>query len=260
MADVVVVGAGRMGSQIGTEYARAGHRVTFLVRSRGRAGAAPAVESADEIATAPELVVESLPEDLELKASVVRPLLARWPEAIFATNTSSLEIGALGAAAGAPERTIGTHYWNPPLLMPLVEVIAGPETAPAVVERVVALLEAIGKRPIRVRRDVPGFIWNRLQFALLREALWLLDAGVASAEDIDEVVRDGLARRLRLTGPFETAELGGLETFAQVAENLFPVLSNATDAPRLREWTPRDEAELAALARRRDAALARELR
>ncbi|MCW3066409.1 MAG: 3-hydroxyacyl-CoA dehydrogenase family protein, partial [Solirubrobacterales bacterium] len=192
-------------------------------------------------------------------AEVLRPAVARWPGAIVASNTSSLSVTELALAVGAPERTIVTHYWNPPLLMPLVEVVPGPRTERRVVERVSALLTQLGKRPVLVRRDVPGFIWNRLQFALLREALWLVDEGVASAEDVDLVVRDGLARRLRLTGPFATAELGGLETFARIAENLFPVLSQATDAPALRAWTPRDEATLTALAARRDAALSREL-
>lgn len=148
---VLVVGAGRMGSQIGTEYAIGGHTVTF--RARDLAATERRVEQSLEIArglglptddpvrargirtTIPheapgnfDLMVESLPEDLALKASILRPLVERQPNAAIATNTSSLSVGELGDELGAPERTLGTHYWNPPLSMPLVEVIPGPHT------------------------------------------------------------------------------------------------------------------------------------
>jgi len=286
MVDALVIGAGRMGPQIACEYALGGCRVALLARDRERGTAAAraafavaaaaglhrkgggeeaegrlsVVVEADEIAWSPEIVIESVPEEIELKAGVLGPIAQRWPEAILASNSSSLSIGSIGAPAGASQRTLGTHYWNPPLLMPLVEVIPGEETSPEVVDRVTATLVAIGKRPVTVGRDVPGFIWNRLQFALLREALWLIEAGVAAPGAIDEVVRDGLARRWRLTGPFETAELGGVETFARVSANLFPELSCAQDAPALEDWRVREPAALAEIAARRDAALAKELR
>ena len=275
-----------MGSQIACEYALGGHAVVLLGRDARRA--AQAAEAAFELAeqaglqsvaacaearrrlmvltdphevgSPPGIVVESVPEDLELKAAVLRPLAGLWPEATLATNTSSLSITALGAAVGAPSRLLGTHYWNPPLLMPLVEVVRGPDTSEQLAARTIETLRRLGKRPVLVRRDVPGFIWNRLQFALLREALWLLEHGVAGAEEIDEVVRDGLARRWRLTGPFETAELGGLATFARISANLFGELSTAVDAPALARLEPRDPDTLASIKARRDAALAWELR
>ena len=125
-----------------------------------------------------------------------------FPDAVIATNTSSLSIAAIGEACGAPERTVGTHYWNPPLLMPLVEVIAGPHSGPEAVELARAAVASCGKRPVLVQRDVPGFIWNRLQYALLREALWIVDNGVAAPEAVDEVVRYGNARRWEHVGPF----------------------------------------------------------
>jgi 3-hydroxybutyryl-CoA dehydrogenase len=208
----------------------------------------------------PELIVESLPEDLGLKAEVLRPLAARHPDAIVASNTSSISLGALGEAAGVAERIVGTHYWNPPLLMPLVEVVAGERTPIALRERVEALLRAIGKRPVVLEREVDGLLWNRLQLAVLRESLWLVEHGVATPEAIDEVMRDGLARRWRLTGPFETVGLGGAATFDAIAANLFPVLSDAKSGSGFAAHVPSEPDELSALRERRDRALAAELR
>ncbi|HST34181.1 MAG TPA: 3-hydroxyacyl-CoA dehydrogenase family protein [Solirubrobacteraceae bacterium] len=288
-ARVAIVGAGLMGAQIGCEYALAGCPVQWIVRDRARAeqrveqalalvsqhGLAdePTVSrarlsmswagvEADDAATLeePELIVESLPEQLALKAEVLGPLAARHPGAIVASNTSSISLGALGEAAGVAERIVGTHYWNPPLLMPLVEVVAGERTPLALRERVEALLRAIGKRPVVLEREVDGLLWNRLQLAVLRESLWLVEHGVATPETIDEVMRDGLARRWRLTGPFETVGLGGAATFDAIAENLFPVLSDAKSAGGFAPHVPSDRDQLAALRERRDRALAADLR
>jgi 3-hydroxybutyryl-CoA dehydrogenase len=144
--------------------------------------------------------------------------------------------------------------------MPLVELIRGDRTANETVERMTATLRAMGKRPVLVEKDVPGFVWNRLQLALLREAVWIVEQGVAAPETVDEIVRDGLARRWRLTGPFETVALGGPDTFVRVAANLFPVLSEADAMADLGAWLERDPARLAAIRERRDAGLVEELR
>jgi 3-hydroxybutyryl-CoA dehydrogenase len=283
---VSIVGAGLMGAQIGCEYALAGCAVQWIVRDRTRAeqrveqalalalrhgladeptvsGARasmrwgePAVGAGEQ----PGLIVESLPEELGLKADVLGPLAARHPEAIIATNTSSISVGALGEAAGVGERIVGTHYWNPPLLMPLVEVVAGGRTPIALRGRVEELLRAIGKRPVVLEREVDGLLWNRLQLAVLRESLWLVEQGAATPETIDEVMRDGLARRWRLTGPFETVGLGGAATFDAIAANLFPVLSDATSSSGFAAHVPSDPGQLASLRERRDNALAAELR
>jgi 3-hydroxybutyryl-CoA dehydrogenase len=261
---VAVIGVGRMGSQIGWEYARGGHEVTFVARSVTRAratlqalgDASPAIVTSIDEAPPADLVIESVPESFDLKVELLGAAAAAHPGAILASNTSSLPITALGEAIGAPERTIGTHYWNPPLLMPLVEVIRG-AASEEVIGVVLETLRALGKRPVEIARDVPGFAWNRLQFALLREALWLVDEGVAEPAVIDEIVRDGLARRWRYTGPFETAALGGLDTFSAVAEYLFPELSTATDAPGLAAAA--SSVPLAGVAERRDTGLAKEL-
>lgn len=281
---VLVLGAGLMGAQIGCEYALGGHRVLLVARRRRRMlehvdRAFATLErydlrSADEAeagrgrlafaaalddATDADLVVESLPESFDLKAELLGAAAARFPTAILATNTSSLSVTRLGEAIAAPERTLGTHYWNPPLLMPLVELVAGDTTDASVVAAVEGLLRELRKRPVPAR-DVPGFVWNRLQLALLREAIWIVEHGVAGPETVDEVVRSGLARRWRLTGPFETVALGGAGVFERVAANLFPVLSDARAAAGLARLLPADRAHLETVRERRDAGLAGELR
>jgi 3-hydroxybutyryl-CoA dehydrogenase len=278
---VLVVGAGLMGAQIGCEYALGGHHVTALARHPEAAedrvrgaletvvelglAAAGDVEAAESRirfdSEAPpaewDLVVESVPEDFHLKASLLRGFAAGSPEAVLATNTSSLSITRLGEAIGAPERTIGTHYWNPPLLMPLVEVVAGERTAPDVVDLVRGTLTALGKRPVFVR-DVPGFVWNRIQMAVLREAAWIVENGAASPDTVDEILTYGLARRWRNIGFFRAIALGGVDTWQRTSANLVPELSTATELPDLRQWTE-DPAALAGDAARRDEGLARDL-
>jgi 3-hydroxybutyryl-CoA dehydrogenase len=278
---ILIAGPGLMGSQIGVEYALAGHQVTFLARNIKKAS--QRIESAWQTAGAmnrwPEesfdegrrqlsivsdlravdgpidLVLESVVEDAEAKGVVLRAAAERFPEAMLASNTSSISIGRLGELSGAPERTIGNHYWNPPLLMPLVEVISGPLSDPAVVQRSVELIASVGKRPVVVEKDVDGFVWNRLQFALLREAVWIVENGVASPGVVDEIVRDSLARRWRYTGPFETAALGGPDTFTRVANNLWPVLSNEAQVEDLGRWLIDDAGILGEIKATRDAGL-----
>jgi 3-hydroxybutyryl-CoA dehydrogenase len=283
--NVVVLGPGLMGSQIGCEYALGGHGVVLLARrpdvarERIERGLATAEEhglaSTERIAAArermsvvddvdaigePRLIVESVAEDLGQKAEALAPLVARAPEAIVASNTSSIPITAIGNAIGAPERTAGVHYWNPPLLMPLVEVIRGEETTDEVIAELTTTLRGLGKRPVLVDRDVDGFVWNRMQFALLREAAWIVENGVASPETVDQIVREGLARRWRYTGPFQTAALGGAATFERIAANLWPVLSCATSLQDLRRWLDESPQTATALRERRDAGLAADLR
>ena len=274
-----------MGSQIACEYALAGHDVVVLARreemARERIARAWETAGQHELATdeaiaagrarmtvttdleasaGAAIIVESVVEDLAEKAAALAPVVAASPEAIVATNTSSIPITAIGNAIGAGERTVGVHYWNPPLLMPIVEVIRGDRTADTVVETITDALRGMGKRPVFVDRDVDGFAWNRLQLALLREADWLVENGVATPETVDEIVRDGLARRWRYTGPFQTAALGGAETFERVAANLWPVLSDAATLKNLRRWLNEAPEITGPVRERRDAGLAADLR
>ena len=275
------MGAGLMGAQIGCEYALGGHDVTALSRhpdgaeQRVRASLETVTElglaAAEDVAAAEarigfasdasssgwDLVVESVPEDFQLKATLLRGFAAGSPQAVIATNTSSLSITRLGEAIDAPERTIGTHYWNPPLLMPLVEVVAGERTAPEAVELVRETLTALGKRPVFVS-DVPGFVWNRIQMAVLREAAWIVEHGAASPDTVDEILTYGLGRRWSNIGFFKAIALGGVDTWQRTSSNLLPELSAATELPDLRQWTE-DPSALADVAARRDEGLARDL-
>jgi 3-hydroxybutyryl-CoA dehydrogenase len=153
------------------------------------------------------------------------------PTALLCSNTSSLRITAIAADLVHPERVIGTHYWNPPHLLPVVEVIPGERTAPETIATALALLTRMGKEPVRVLREVPGFIWNRLQLAMLRECLWLVSNGVATPEDIDTIMERGLGRRWSLSGPFATVRLGGPHIFTRVAEELFPQFAAEPEEP-----------------------------
>jgi 3-hydroxybutyryl-CoA dehydrogenase len=131
---------------------------------------------------------------------------------------------------------VGAHFWNPPHLMPLVEVTKAEKTSPDVVVETMAILEAAGKQPVRVRKDVPGFIGNRLQHALWREAISLVEAGVCSAEDVDAVVKRTLGLKLQVLGPLENADLVGLDLTLAIHEYLLPHIDNRPDAsPLLRE-------------------------
>lgn len=258
---VATIGAGIMATGIAAEYAASGREVTIFARdvtkaARGRERALAALatlarggvlpdealaRAGDLVRTATtleaavsgaDLVVESVPEDLGLKRDLFARLDALCgPAVILASNTSGLPISRIAAGLAHPERVLGTHYLNPPHLMPPVEVIPGERTAPEAVERVRVLLAAIGKAPVVVRREVPGFLWNRLQFALAREAFWLVEHGVATMEEVDLVVRQGLGRRWAIAGPFASLDLGGIDTMAKVAAYLFPELSDAATPP-----------------------------
>ncbi len=283
---IVVAGPGLMGSQIGCEFAIGDHPVVYLANRREeasrRVNAAfalaatldlwPAdsvsagrarvsfVDSVGEIDPETDLFFESIVEERSAKEMLLAAAAARAPNAILASNTSSISIAELGEFSGAPERTLGLHYWNPPMLMPLVEVISGPKTNQEHVTRVAEVARAIGKRPMVVDRDVPGFVWNRLQLALLREAVWIVENGVAAPEVVDTIVQDGLARRWRYTGPFATAALGGPATFTRVAENLWPVLSTATEPHDLAQWLRHAPEALSEIKANRDAGLLEDLK
>jgi 3-hydroxybutyryl-CoA dehydrogenase len=245
-----VVGAGLMGHGIAQVVACAGWPVTLYdpsedalaaARSRVRANLAdldldPAI--ADTIRLEPDLaaavrdaefVTEAAPEDLELKRSLFAQLSRlTGPDTILASNTSVISIGAIGADALDPGRVIGTHWWNPPVIVPLVEVIQADATRPAVVERTIAALTALGKLPVHVKRDVPGFVGNRLQHALWREAFALIDAGVCDPETIDLVITHGLGSRLPVIGPVEGADLVGLDLTLAIHRYLLPALDAST--------------------------------
>jgi 3-hydroxybutyryl-CoA dehydrogenase len=245
---VAVLGGGTMGGGIAGHLARAGLRVSLadaspelaedarerlIERTRGhvRAGLldGEALRRTEGVAPAPDveaaaegvdLVIEAVPEDPELKADILgRASRAAPPGAIIASNTSSLPIAGLAEAVAHPARFLGVHWFNPPEWTPGIEVIAGPETDRETVERAVRFLTAAGKRPAEVG-DRAGFVSNRLQMALLREALAIVEEGQATREGIDEVVRSTFGFRLPFYGPFEIADMAGLDTYVSVFETL----------------------------------------
>ena len=188
-------------------------------------------QSMDDLVEGSTFLIECIPEDLNLKRelfSVLDKMCAK--EVILATNTSGLSPSAIAEYTQYPERTLATHFWNPAHLVPLVEVLRGKFTDENTFNRGMNLLKFMKKRPIEVRKEVPGLVGNRLQFALFREAQYLLEQGVASKEDIDAAVTYSIGRRLPVTGPLLSADMGGLDVFASISNYLFKDLSNAEEA------------------------------
>jgi len=271
---IAVVGAGIMGTGIAQVFAEAGLAVRLYGRrpaalagaieriaanqaerhAAGLAvddGALARIAATDDLAEAvgeAAFVSENVPEDLGLKQTLFAELDRLAPgEAVLSTNTSGLSITAIASATSRPERVVGLHWLNPPHLMPVVEVCRGERTSDAVMDATCALARRAGRRPIRVERDVPGFVVNRLQFALLREAFHLVEAGIASADDVDRAVEGGLGLRWAAIGPFRVIDLAGLATFHAVATHLFPELSaDATPPAVLAEKLARGETGAAA--------------
>ena len=181
----------------------------------------------DEI---PEIVIEAAPEDIRIKQELFRNLEGLTGEkTLFCTNTSAISIDELAGCLKHPERFVGTHFWNPAHLVPLVEVIPGSASSGRAIDRVVAVIGQIGQRPVRINRDIPGFVGNRLQHALQREALALVEDGVVSPGDLDEIVRYSFGLRMPLMGPFERADLGGLDVTLRVHDYLLPYLDRRTE-------------------------------
>jgi len=256
---VAVIGNGIIGHGVAQVFAVAGQDVRLIGRSsdsldraranigksldqfvahglqtRGGADAALArirTTTAIGDAAAAELVIEAVTEDLPLKHGIFETLDRLCPPTTVLGSSSGQPASALIARVAHPERVIATHFWYPPQLIPLVEVCAGPKTDPAIVPWVCDAIRAAGKEPVVINKEVPGFIGNRLQFALLREAWSLWASGAASAEAIDAVVRNSFGRRLAVTGPIESADVGGLDTMYHFARFLQPDLDVARDPP-----------------------------
>jgi 3-hydroxyacyl-CoA dehydrogenase len=172
-----------------------------------------------------QFVTEAVPEDLDLKRTIFKSLGDNAPsDAILASNTSGLDIDSIASSTSRPESVIGTNWWNPPHIIPLVEIMLGRKTSHNTRIRTTEILERVGKKPVTLLRPIQGFIGNRLQIALLREALSLLDQGVAKPEDIDRAVKYGLGFRWAAYGPLEVADFGGLDVFRTLGQDLYHTL------------------------------------
>jgi len=263
ISTVAVIGAGTMGAGIAGEFARAGCDVRLVdlnddvlrrgmkmlqaaqkalveakLLSKSRAAAAlKRVRPLTDLEAAcdgVQLLVEAVTEDMGVKKKMFRRFDALCPKrAVLASNTSGLSITEIARATKRPKLVAGMHFWNPPHIIPLVEVTKGRQTSDSTARLLVNVARRLGKRPILVKHDVPGFVGNRLQFAVLREALHILSEGIASAEDIDTAMTAGPGLRYGLLGPLRTADLGGLDVFHAISSYLFGELSAAGKPPPL---------------------------
>jgi 3-hydroxybutyryl-CoA dehydrogenase len=297
---VGICGLGQMGASAAACFSRAGYRVLLWGRDAGKLAAMPPAlaklhEFLDEhagpadrvgdIALSPELaaideradvILECVTEDVAQKADLLSRLpVAAGREALFLSTTSGLSITEMGRRSGTHRLLVGAHFWNPAHLMPIVEVIRGADTPDDRMDATVELVARIGKTPVRVEKDVPGFIGNRLLHALWREAIHLVETGVATPEDVDRVASLTFGLRLPAVGPFANMDLVGLELLSQIQSYLLADLSNAKDVmPAVREklaagetgmrvgrgfhdWTARDPAEVVS---RRDRQIVNQLR
>ncbi len=262
ITQVGVIGAGTMGSGIVEIFAESGYDVLWYNRSA--AGIQRGIEriranqitltrhgvltqtGADAALTrlhathdltdlaAVDMVSESIVEHLETKQELLRALDLICPShTLLTTNTSGLPISEIATALAHPARFAGMHFANPPHIIPMVEIIKGAGTSDATCERLTALAERLGKQPVWVQQDVPGFIANRLQFAIIREALHLIESGVASPADVDAAVKHGIGLRWALLGPLEIMDVGGLDVFSAIGQYLFQELSRATEGSKI---------------------------
>ncbi len=168
-----------------------------------------------------DFVIESVAEELTVKQQVYQEIEKYIDkDVIFATDSSGLSPTQIASVLKHPERFVVAHFWNPPHLIPLVEVVPGEKTVQEVVDITWTLMEKIGKKPVALLKEAPGFVGNRLQFALLREALHCVQEGIATAEAVDTICKYSIGRRLSVTGPLETADLGGLDIFYNISAYL----------------------------------------
>ena len=253
-SQVVIIGGGIMGGDIATVFAAKNWKVHVMSpspKTRDALGArlnaglkkvnadaacannVATYASLDDIAWPKiDLVIEAVTEDLPLKQKLFAQLekLVR-PDTPIVTNTSNFQIGSVTQGLKSASRMAGLHFFMPAHLVPLVEVVSADTTDPAVASKLEQIMNEVGKAPIRVNKDVPGFVGNRLQQALMREAMWMIHDGVTTAEGIDTAVRFGFGFRFVACGPFLQKEMSGWDTNFAVATSLYPQLHNETTPP-----------------------------
>jgi 3-hydroxybutyryl-CoA dehydrogenase len=254
---IAVIGNGLMGAGIAQIFAAAGDEVTLIGRNpdslsaardkiaKGLAefaehdllpGGSPEaalarIHTSTDLRDAAEavFVVEAVIEDAALKNDIFGQLDAICDPSCILASSSGRPASSLIEQVQTPARVIAAHFWFPAPLIPVVEVCPGPKTARDVVDRTMEILRSVGKEPVEILKELPGMIGNRIQFAILREAWALWASGAASAEAIDMVVKKTLGRRLGITGPLESAELGGLDTLHAFAQSLLPHIDASPD-------------------------------
>lgn len=279
---IAILGGGLMGHGIAQVFACAGHEVKItdpsaqaraqihariaanldeLAADRGALARVGVVDTLEACVAQAQWVIEAAPENLELKQQIFADVERVAPaDAILASNTSVIPIGQIMAKVERKARALGAHWWNPPYLVPLVEVVRAAQSSDAAVAATMALLTSVGKAPVEVKKDVPGFVGNRLQHALWREAIALVAEGVCDAKTVDDVVKSSFGARLAVLGPLENVDLVGTELTRSIHSYVFPALDRATTpSPYLdrliaegrlgfkngrgfRDWTPEQQA------------------
>ena len=222
---VLVVGYGIMGRGIALSFARGGHEATVLSRDPSKARDVPPGVSVvgDLPETAPDLIIESVPEDLDLKIDLFGRLQKAYGDVpILATNTSSLPLEKLAEAVERPERFVGLHYFQPPEALPLVELIRCAETHDDVMEQCRRAVVRNGQRTITLNRPIPGFLANRLQHAMMHEALCMIEDGYCTVEDVDDLCRNMFGPRMSVTGLIMQKDISGLNTTAKTHREIVP--------------------------------------
>lgn len=253
--NITVIGAGRMGAAIACIFAAGNYRVGLVeTNPQVRATVWDRIAEIDrtlertsdvrdrihlldaltgDVATS-DLVIEAVSENLEVKQAIFGKLdLLCPPSTILASNTSVIPITSIGAGLTHRHRVIGTHFWNPPFIFRLVEVVQTEATAPDIVERTMSILKSVGQEPVHIRKDVSGFVGNRLQHALKREAIALVEAGVCDAETVDFVVKNSFGPRLAVLGPLEQSDLVGLDLTLAIHQVLLETLDCSRAPQRL---------------------------
>jgi 3-hydroxybutyryl-CoA dehydrogenase len=265
LENITIIGAGLMGCGIAQVFACSGHPVWLVdteeeilklakeqviknlkqLVQHGISFSNKIEKIVEQISTATEMaracegcdfVIEAVYEKLDLKQQVFADLDRLCPpEAILCSNTSVMAITEIAERASKRERILGTHWWNPPYLIPLVEVVRAEETADRCIDATYDLLARVGKHPVRVHKDVPGFVGNRLQHALWREAFAIIDDGVCDPATVDEVVCNGFGLRLPILGPVENADMVGLDLTLSIHDYILKHLNaNPTPSTTLR--------------------------
>ncbi len=263
---ITVVGAGIMGHGIAQTFALGGYQViindisdellnkaTRQIRSNLNTFVEFGITTTDaakealsrinvtrnlhESAVECDVVVEALPEMMSLKKQIVKELDETCPShTVIASNTSGLSLTEMVSGIRRRDQAVIAHWYNPPHIIPVVEIVKGQYTSDQTVDLIYRLLVSVRKTPVKILKEVPGFLGNRLQFALYREALYCLKEGIASAEDIDLAVKGSYGFRLPTLGPLETSDFGGLDTYLNIAEYLFKEIDRSTEPPEfLRE-------------------------
>jgi 3-hydroxybutyryl-CoA dehydrogenase len=241
--EVAIVGAGTMGAGIASVFVGGGCAVRLHARRESRLeqararfpdldGGARLTTSLQEALAGADLVVETIVEEVEPKRELLTTAeVLAAADAILVSNTSSLPLAPLSSGLAHPERFAGLHWFNPPELVEIVEVVGTEQTTPETLEALAGWMDMLGKAPIVLRRDVPGFVVNRLQYALLREAWDLVERGICSFEDVDRTIVRGLGPRWAAVGLFESVDLAGLDIHLAVARNLFGGLAETHEPP-----------------------------